>query len=383
MHLHPMPRTILLLAALAGLLALAGCSDDDPVGIDDPEVYPAPDTPEQLMANFVTALESMDIEGYADCLHEDFTYVFNDGSIWDRATDLAGMQRLFSGEDSSGSWGLGVHSINVHDLELDGEWTSTAGTHPLFPDSDMGVHSALIVFRMEGGTNTITVNGEQIFYLVEEEIATDEGGTESRWSILGQLDPVTTWKNDVLSWGDVKRIYSEDDPGPIPGWPETPDELMADFEQAYDEMDIDGYAHALGEDFLFIFTNNDIWLRADDVASTTNMFAGGTGTNGMAVVSIVIQTMVRQEAWTAVASDHPYFPDSERALYQVCIIFRLEGGTNTITVNCDQLFYAAPEEVELEGGVTTTCYRLVGQQDMASWGWKNEDMSWGSIKALY
>ena len=378
----PSPLRKLLFACLLAAL-VAGCSDENPVDIDDPDLTPPPETPEQLMANFVTALESMDIEGYADCLHEDFMYVFRDGSVWDRATDVAGMQRLFSGEASAGSWGFGVHSIDVRGLELDGEWTSTTATHPLFPDSDVGVHGARIIFLMEGGTNTITVNGEQIFYLVEEEIAKDDGGTESRWSILGQLDPVATWKNDNMSWGNVKWIYSEEDPGPVPGWPETPDEFMTNFEQAYGDMDIDGYENALGEDFKFIFTNNDIWERVDDVASTTNMFAGGTGTNGMAVASIVIQTMVRVDAWTVMPSNHPYFPDSERADYQVRIVFRLEGGTNTITIDCDQLFYAAPAEVELEGGVTATRYQLVGQQDIASAGLKNEDASWGSVKALY
>lgn len=185
----------------------------------------------------------------------------------------------------------------------------------------------------------------------------------------------------VAGCSDENPVESED-MVIIPVMP-TPDEMMSAFEQAYGDMDIEDYQEILGDDFKFIFTNNDIWERGDDIASTTNMFAGGQGTNGIAVVGIEIQTMIRQDAWTAMASDHTYFPDSVRATYQVRIVFRLEGGTNTITIDCDQFFYAAPVEIESEGGAKETCYKLVGQQDVASGGWKNDSMSWGAVKALY
>lgn len=148
-------------------------------------------------------------------------------------------------------------------------------------------------------------------------------------------------------------------------WPDEPDELMANFENAYADMDIEHYEDALHDDYKFIFTNNDIWERQDDIASTENMFAGNPGTNDMAVQSIEIQSLIRQQAWTEEASDHPYFPSSLRAEYQVIIVFKLEGGTNTITVNSSQLFYAQAVEEE-DNGVTKTRYYLVGQQDVAS-----------------
>ena len=168
-------------------------------------------------------------------------------------------------------------------------------------------------------------------------------------------------------------IFSpQDDPKPVPPgpgviwiWPDTPEKLMTNFQNAYAEMDLPHYEEALHEDYKFIFTTNDIWERQDDIASTSNMFAGNQGSNGFAVQSIEIQTLIREGSWTDMPLDHPYFPNSKRATYEVKIVFKLEGGTNTITVSSSQLFYVQAEEVD-DDGVTKTRYYLVGQQDMAS-----------------
>lgn len=179
-------------------------------------------------------------------------------------------------------------------------------------------------------------------------------------------------------------IFSpQDDPEPTPPpvivyvWPDTREKLMKNFEQAYGEMNIEEYEKILHPDYKFIFTNNDIWERQDDIASTTNMFAGRPGEdetglrNG--VQSIDVNTMVPLGDWAVQPSNHPYFPDSQRILYQVQIVFNLLGddgsGTpSTITVSSNQFFYLKSEEIDQGDGTTRTRWFLVGQQDQEGEG---------------
>jgi hypothetical protein len=177
------------------------------------------------------------------------------------------------------------------------------------------------------------------------------------------------------------------DPDPYQ-WPDTADKLMENFERAYTEMDIDEYGNVLHADFEFIFIDHiETWTRAQDMASTANMFAGNPGQNPdgsyrEGVQSIAVNTLIRQTPWEEMPGDDPDFPGHERALYQVIIVFTLEGGTNTITIDCDQQFYVTSGEA-MDGGQPRTRYYLVGQRDLDSGGKSNEDMTWGSIKSLY
>ena len=189
---------------------------------------------------------------------------------------------------------------------------------------------------------------------------------------------------------------SSDDPvspGPplIPYiWPETADELMVNFERAYTEMHAVEYENALHEDFKFIFIDSaEVWYRQTDLTSTANMFAGNPGTNPddtyrAPIQSIAINTLIRQTPWTAVPSDDPDFPDTEKALYQVQIIFVHEGGENTMTVQSDHLFFVMPEEIDQGDGSTRTRYFLAGQRDLAGGGGKGgKSRTWGAVKAIY
>jgi len=173
-------------------------------------------------------------------------------------------------------------------------------------------------------------------------------------------------------------------------WPDTANKLMENFERAYGEMHITEYEKILHDDFEFIFIANlDIWNRLDDITSTTNMFAGNPGEDELGnfrqgVQSIAVHTLIRQTPWEAVPGDDPDFPDSEEALFQVQIVFTLNGGENTITVDSDQQFYVTSEEVDEGDGTMRTRYFLVGQRDLESSAPKgNEDATWGSVKSLY
>jgi len=176
-------------------------------------------------------------------------------------------------------------------------------------------------------------------------------------------------------------IFSPEDdtggggPPPAPWvWPGDAEQLMENFERAYSEMNIIEYEKILHEDYKFIFIDaTDTWYRQQDIQSTTNMFAGNPGVNPDdsyrdPVQTIAINTLIRQTPWEDVPANDPDFPNSERALFQVQIVFTLDGGENTITVQSDQQFYVKSEEIDQGDGTTKTKYYLYGQRDLLGSG---------------
>jgi len=179
----------------------------------------------------------------------------------------------------------------------------------------------------------------------------------------------------VLAAGGCIFSPQSDDNGPsipVPEvvWPDTPVKLMGNFEIAYSTMEFSVYEEVLHEDYKFVFADGlVIWERLDDLRSTENMFAGNpgedpeTGAIKQGVQSISINTLDQIGDWIHEPETHPHFPDSERALYEVMIVFTLEGGDNTITVDSQQLFYVKSEEIDMGDGTTKTRFFLYGQQD--------------------
>ena len=164
-----------------------------------------------------------------------------------------------------------------------------------------------------------------------------------------------------------------DDNTPVPDpypWPSTPDILMNNFERAYGEMNIDEYRNIIHEDYKFIFIDDgETWYRDDDLQSTQHMFAGNDGQNPDVslrdgVQSISMNSLIRDTAWENIPGNDPDFPDSKRALFQVNIVFTLNGGDNTITVRSNQEFFVKAEEIDQGDGTTRTRYFLYGQRDM-------------------
>ncbi len=118
------------------------------------------------------------------------------------------------------------------------------------------------------------------------------------------------------------------------------------------------------------------------------MFAGNLGENEHGeftdgVQSISIHTMIRQTTWEELPPDDPDFPGTEQALFQVLIVFYLQGGENTITINSNQIFFVKAEEIDQGDGTTRTRYFLAGQRDMSMGGKANEGRTWGHVKSLY
>lgn len=189
-----------MLLAFVAMFSLTGCifSPDDDTGPppgNEPIDYPFPDTKEQVLENFKTAYEEMDIEGYTDCLHEDFKFLFTPedqtqyqipNAYFERAEDLEVTERIFSGNSHGEQHGL--QSISIPEWQPDGVWNQESANHSYFPESYRGLYSIYMVYTEVGGEHTLTIQSTQLFYLEPVEELQDDGTTRTRWYIIGQQD---------------------------------------------------------------------------------------------------------------------------------------------------------------------------------------------------
>ncbi len=182
------------------------------------------------------------------------------------------------------------------------------------------------------------------------------------------------------------------DPGPGQVvLPSTPDDLMAEFEQAYSQMNLMAYNTLLHEqyDFKFLATGRDAvpWSHELEIASTENMFNGNPGEilDGLisctGVDSIRISEFIRLMPWGETGPDDTDFPDAEQTMYQVNIVFHVDDGANSFTIGTRQIFTVKGEEREQADGSTAIGYTICGQRDMLPTK-GNVDLHWGDIKMM-
>ncbi len=162
-------------------------------------------------------------------------------------------------------------------------------------------------------------------------------------------------------------------------FPDTAEQLMTNFKDAYGGMNIDEYDNVLHEDFLFVFADgspvaptNGVYTREEDLQSTTRMFNGDQGQDEEGVVKpgvrdIEFTQLERQTDWEEVPGDDLHFAGARRALFDVRVVFYLNTeSTNTITIDCQQLFYVTSVAEEQAGGGTRQHFYLIGQHDLDS-----------------
>lgn len=186
-------------------------------------------------------------------------------------------------------------------------------------------------------------------------------------------------------------------------FPDTPQQLMTNFRNAYDEMDLGEYGAALHPDFRFVFVEGSpvappggVFTRAEDLRSTTDMFAGesGHGPDGellAGVRDVEFERLERYSDWEVASGSDPFFPYATRAFFWVRVVFILDtDAANSITVDALQQFHVQAVEETQPGGGTRCHFYLIGHRDLpvglsaaGSVVPSNEEMSWGSIKALY
>ncbi len=183
--------------------------------------------------------------------------------------------------------------------------------------------------------------------------------------------------------------------------PDTADRAMANFRNAYDEMLADEYAGTLHTDFIFVFAEGSsiappsgLYTRSEELLTSIPMFSGEQGHDEggevkPAVRDVDFRQLQRLTEWEIAPESDPYFPGVLRALYDVQVVFVLDvEPPHTMTVDSRQLFYVTSVGGKQRDSSEQPHYYLVGQLDLDSWAAStplaaNEDMSWGSVKALY
>jgi hypothetical protein len=163
---------------------------------------------------------------------------------------------------------------------------------------------------------------------------------------------------------------SDSDPKPQPQperpFPDSEDQLMANFRQAYSTMDIAWYRDVLHDQYKFMFQQTDIehlglpsdhLTREEELLVADNMFQG-RGENPIA--QITIQVLNPQNAWQDV-TDHPDFPNSRRRAYDITMYIERPGAT-TLKVEGQQEFFVVRHEFVIDGSPREG-WQLVGQVD--------------------
>jgi hypothetical protein len=155
--------------------------------------------------------------------------------------------------------------------------------------------------------------------------------------------------------------------------------LMDNFQNAYDQMNIEEYRNVLHPDFKFKFAEgSDVepsgyYTREQDLQTTTRMFNGEQGMSeigevkpGVRDIDFRLLEQLSPE-WEDVPDTDPDFPGSTRAVFDVEIVFNLsDDGNSTITVDSQQIFYAMPVAEVQEDSSTRLRYYLIGQTDLDS-----------------
>ena len=197
---------------------------------------------------------------------------------------------------------------------------------------------------------------------------------------------------------------SEEDPVIVDTWssslpfPATEDQLMSNFRQLYEEMDIDEYLGMLDPEFRIYLKQSTIdenglpgdYLEyVEDILSTRNLFSGDAPNLATPGVNrIIFSTLTGIESW--VDTEDPRFPGARQRVYNVHFVFEQGSGTTrrdmTVAGRID--FYVIPQTVRYQGR-DQTMYRLVGQVDDTNdkagdpLAKPNEDTSWGVVKVLF
>ncbi len=203
-------KSVLLLGLVSLLIAPAGCifspsSDDGGDGGGGGSVeLPFPGTPEQLMANFKTIYESMDIEGYRNLLHPDYQTILKEstvqdfpsvGATLDYTEEVQIAENMFSGapgHDANGDLTSSISSITFTEPDQVTPW-EPATAWPEYFDYDnpnytikSSLFNVLFEFNRAGDT-TLQVTGLIKFFIAEQD-SLYQGAVRPYYQMIGQED---------------------------------------------------------------------------------------------------------------------------------------------------------------------------------------------------
>jgi hypothetical protein len=202
----------------------------------------------------------------------------------------------------------------------------------------------------------------------------------------------------LLALGGCDKGEPPEQPHETTGLPfaDTPDQLMANFETAYTDMNLDAYRdEVLADAYDFVLLPETVdcfglldgtFGHADELAITQKMFSGQPNEAGRVLADLEITEFQPQGGWLPVAETDSTFGGIPGALlrrYDVLMFANMQGEFRYV-VQGMQIFCVAPDTV-LHEGAPTPRYRLRGQIDLTVVNLdKATDVApWGTLKALF
>ncbi len=196
-------KRILMLLAVVLLIVPAGCifSPDDgdgkpPVG----KTLPFANSPEQLMQNFQTVYEEMDIDGYREVIDPNFVIYLSQETIneyslprefFDYDEEVLITERMFSGNAitrPNGDIIPGIVRIQFNVFQAEAAWAVSPADHRI-PNALWAPFR--VDFTIDQGTRALDIKGIIEFYLRSEQVE-HQGRLQTRYRMIGQVDYTNT-----------------------------------------------------------------------------------------------------------------------------------------------------------------------------------------------
>jgi len=214
------------LIVLCLMLGLAGgCGDEE--AITDPPAPPSlpegyPDTPDQLMDNFLAAVGEMDSLAFATLLHPDYRFLFSgsDLNVFELLTghltateELTIAWNMFSGQaiprhvlNAAATTGAGIASITFVRFDpMDSEWYEPPEDSP-FQGTLRRLFNLEIHVERPGAT-TLQISGQQEFFVVSRDSFIADA-THDYFQLRGHREiGFKGGEIEAASWGMFKLDY--------------------------------------------------------------------------------------------------------------------------------------------------------------------------------
>ncbi len=203
--------------AIAGLLVLGGCKDEF-TPPTPPETTPVT-SPAQLMQNFTTAYESLDLEAYREMLDPDFAIYLSQQTIdifslprefFDYDEDLALTERMFAGHAimrPNGDIIPAITRIMFNYIQAEAAWAVAPEDHR-FAGALWAPYRVDLTVE-QGNEGRFSIKGIIEFYLSSEPVQ-HQGSTVQDYRMAGQVDYTANRgkrPTEDTAWGDVKALY--------------------------------------------------------------------------------------------------------------------------------------------------------------------------------
>ncbi len=164
-------------------------------------------------------------------------------------------------------------------------------------------------------------------------------------------------------------------------FPDSKEQLLANFQRVYELMDINVYGPMLHDDYKFFLQEDDIeglglpfdhFNRDDDIDLMTNIFSGNPhlrddGEVSAAVTEITFGRMDQTTVWED--SNHPDFPGAQRATFDVDIEFNRPADTKILVTGSTEFYLASRDS--MNNGVPVQYWQVMGQVDQTNSDGKN------------